>query len=826
MPALLRSLLAVAVLALAGPALCEPSSPFSLDDLLQQEAFGNVRFSPDGQWVVVERQAAWAEAATYRFGFYTPWLLSGLEVSRADGSGAGRRLRDPGQAAGYVSGPFSPHGSRMALYRLSAEGWRLGVMTMATGAVAWFPITPETPRLGRTVAWRSETELVAIIRPDDSLPFVLRFSAKTQDETALLWARAAAGRVPSASFIPSGSARDTRAHGRTPRLIVLEVPSGRERIVAEGDFFDLEVSPDGRAVAALMDAEDIQAPADVPAVTGSPTRRRRLIVAELNHGAAREPLPDRDFVSHLLTWSSDSRRLLAFARRAGAAFETGEFWSIDPNGRAEAIDLGDAAPWIDATGEGIPLVYGGWDGRHPVVQVRQPSGARAWARFDHGRSIGTAEVTVPGETLAAGGGGLAIRRGDGLYPFGGSRLSIAGRPWDPGNAPDGGDRANRNPDPVELGLRPLIDPEGCVALAARPVRNCLSPLLERETVVAVSPDGRYLVGRVRSPGGSTALFIHSVGRVRPLATLNAFLETRAWGEIKAIVHPGRDGRMLTSWLLLPDGPAGTRPPPVVVLIYPGADYRTAPSWLQPGGERRHINPAVLASAGYAILVPSLPDLAGSPVARDDLADRVLAIVDQAAATGIVDGSRVALVGHSFGAYGALLAATQSDRFSAVVASNGYADLSRSAELPAPWRVSPIDGLPIYPLSAWAETGQAAVGVSFGADPQAYVDRSPLYAAARITAATLLIESDLDGARLGALFSTLYRMNREAGLVTYFGEGHSYVSPANLRDLHSRIIAWLDRYMGSSHPVDPALPPADPDLQDRQNEEAIAGSVPD
>jgi len=322
------------------------------------------------------------------------------------------------------------------------------------------------------------------------------------------------------------------------------------------------------------------------------------------------------------------------------------------------------------------------------------------------------------------------------------------------------------------------------------------------------------------------LFIHSVGRVRPLATLNAFLETRAWGEIKAIVHPGRDGRMLTSWLLLPDGPAGTRPPPVVVLIYPGADYRTAPSWLQPGGERRHINPAVLASAGYAILVPSLPDLAGSPVARDDLADRVLAIVDQAAATGIVDGSRVALVGHSFGAYGALLAATQSDRFSAVVASNGYADLSRSAELPAPWRVSPIDGLPIYPLSAWAETGQAAVGVSFGADPQAYVDRSPLYAAARITAPTLLIESDLDGARLGALFSTLYRMNREAGLVTYFGEGHSYVSPANLRDLHSRIIAWLDRYMGSSHPVDPALPPADPDLQDRQNEEAIAGSVPD
>ncbi|MNS81542.1 Prolyl oligopeptidase family protein [compost metagenome] len=98
------------------------------------------------------------------------------------------------------------------------------------------------------------------------------------------------------------------------------------------------------------------------------------------------------------------------------------------------------------------------------------------------------------------------------------------------------------------------------------------------------------------------------------------------------------------------------------------------------------------------------------------------------------------------------------------------------------------------MAGWGETGQASIG-DFALSPQAYVEASPLYKAGAIRTPALLIESDLDTPRMGALFSALYRRDREAGLVTYYGEGHTYFSPGNLRDLHGRILDWLARYLG-------------------------------
>jgi dipeptidyl aminopeptidase/acylaminoacyl peptidase len=104
-------------------------------------------------------------------------------------------------------------------------------------------------------------------------------------------------------------------------------------------------------------------------------------------------------------------------------------------------------------------------------------------------------------------------------------------------------------------------------------------------------------------------------------------------------------------------------------------------------------------------------------------------------------------------------------------------------------------VPINALAGWAESGQGAIGASLPARPEAYVENSPIYLADRIRTPVLLIEGDLDPAGGDVLFGALYRLGREADLVTYAGEGHVFVSPANLRDLHARILAWLDRYLG-------------------------------
>ena len=63
-----------------------------------------------------------------------------------------------------------------------------------------------------------------------------------------------------------------------------------------------------------------------------------------------------------------------------------------------------------------------------------------------------------------------------------------------------------------------------------------------------------------------------------------------------------------------------------------------------------------------------------------------------------------------------------------------------------------------------------------------------------------------------LFGVLYRLDREAALLTYYGEGHVLASPANLKDLHAHILDWLARYLGPPA-GDPALPVARPGLQD-------------
>lgn len=802
--------LVAVLLTAASPALGQTRASVTIETLLDQESLGQVRISRDGRWIVVERRAAWSSAATYRFGLMTPHLLSGLEIHTPAGAPV-RRLEDPGHASGYVSGPFSPGGDRMLVFRLQETSWRLGVMTLATGQVRWLPLTPEFTGLGRTVAWRSETQLVAIARPDDDLPLVFRLGGQTEARKTALWRTFAAGHAPSAVLIPSGAARDSRTRSGPARLILFDLQDGEERVLARGDLFDLEVSPDGGAVAALLNAEDLQADGETPVTVGTPSRRRRLLLVDLDRGGEEEPLPDQDFLSHLLSWSPDSRRLLAFARDAGGDWADARFWTLDRRGRAEAVALGTDRPWLDEEVGKIPIARGGWSAARPVVQVRTVNGERVWLRS--GPTPTVSPVRTPRETLIEIGGRTWIERPDGLHPLPSQAEPrvVAGRLWDRERAADGGSRQGWNPDGVQRGQRVLMDPGGCLSAPAAPqVRTCLSPLAVDESLVAVSPTRTYLIAQTRSAGGSVSLRLHAADAARPLATVNPAFDNVAWGEIVPVRHPGPDGQTLTSWLLMPPGtPSGARPP-VAVVLYPGTDYPAAPAWMRPGGERLHINPQVLAAAGYAVLVPSLPRRTGPGPGLENIADRIQAIIDAAGER--VDAGRVGLIGHSYGGYAALLATSQSDQFRAVIAAAGYADLSRTYALPPHFLVSPDDGVPINALAGWAETGQGGIGASLVERPQAYVDNSPLYLAERIRTPALLIEGDLDPVGADVLFGALYRLDREAAFLTYAGEGHVFVSPANLRDLHARILDWLDRYVRPTDVVDAGLPASSPDLQ--------------
>lgn len=788
-----RSLLALALATTAAwPVAAQTHRPFSIDDLLAHEDIGTTRISPDGAWVAIEHQRPYDQAGSYDLSTMVNAMLTDLEIHRVAQDQAPIRLASPSHEAGHLSGPFSPDGARMAVFRVTADDLQLGVLTLSTGETTWFPFTPELSQFGQTVVWRSPTELVFVARRRHDPPVAMRVGFKVQKRVEQLWRTAASGHGSSAVYIPSGQTRQSRTRAEPSTLVVLDVRTGTPRLLARGEWFDLRLSPDGRQAALLEDAEDLQPRPDRPVRVGDPIRRRRLSLVELDSGLVRDPLPDQDLAMYLMTWSSTSDALIVFGRPPGGDFdEDGRFWTVSANGRASPLDLRPLTAWVQRTWDGVAIPLASWNGRQPVFQARTADGARVWAS-PGSTSSDLVPVRQPSERIVELKGRAAIQRADGLYDFTpDSPLLARGQLRDQGQIADMGNPVRWNPSPRDMGARTLVD-QNCLSRPAR-TPACLAPMDTEEVVLAASPDADFLVTRLTKQGAGEVR-LRSTEGVRPLVALNKGWADIDWGRIVPVPHPGPAGEALTSWLLLPPGAHPGARLPVVVEVYPGTAPRSAPSALLPGGTRLQNNPAVIAAAGYAVLIVSLPLAPGENRPAAGIADRILVAVDAAGDLGLVDPGRIALIGHSFGGYGVLSAVAQSDRFSAVIASNGYPDLSLSMQLPPFFRVAPEEGVPVGQMIGWGETGQASIG-DFAATPQAYVEASPLYHVEAIRTPTLLIESDLDTSRMGSLFGALYRRNREAGLLTYFGEGHTYASPGNLRDLHTRILDWLGRYLG-------------------------------
>ncbi len=308
-----------------------------------------------------------------------------------------------------------------------------------------------------------------------------------------------------------------------------------------------------------------------------------------------------------------------------------------------------------------------------------------------------------------------------------------------------------------------------------------------------------------SGGGRETLIWRRAGlRDTVLARINAHLQAVDHPQAIAIAHPGPKGEPLKSWLFLPGPRADTRPPPLVVVPYPGSSHARAPDIWNAG----LMDPtAVLLGHGYAVLVPSLPTWHAGGGPSDRLADRILAIIDVAAQqpglAGRFDSARLALWGHSFGGYAAAAAIGQTDRFRAAVAAAPATDLiSRHGQFELTQRVYPDEGLSVPWSAGWVESLQGDMRRPPWEDPGRYLRNSPLMQAGRVRTPLLLAYGELDGSHPGQaeeLFSALYRQDKDALLLTYWGESHLFDSPGNLRDFYGRGLAFLDRYLAAPAP---------------------------
>lgn len=264
-------------------------------------------------------------------------------------------------------------------------------------------------------------------------------------------------------------------------------------------------------------------------------------------------------------------------------------------------------------------------------------------------------------------------------------------------------------------------------------------------------------------------------------------------------HVSADRHGLRSWLFLPPGPCTGQRLPLVVIPYPGLVFGIAPPADQRlGAERFHASAQLLAAAGYAVLLPSMPMPMTLPDDGFAFAGLIGPAVDAAVATGRIDPARVGLWGHSYGAYAAAMILAQTRRFAAATLSSGIYDLAGAVGTFSPLvRAEPERGLPVASRYGWAESGQGRMGAPPWRTPLRYLANSPVYLADRIHAPLLIFAADRDVSPVGQaeqLFSALARQGRDVDLVTYWGEGHVVGSPANLRDLYARVLAFFAKWL--------------------------------
>lgn len=792
LPALLSAALALAPqIVHAQPAA---RTPFTVDDLLRLEALGQAVLSPNETVAVFERFGPIEDLPVHEHDHWDRVLRSEVMIAPDLDTGEAHRLLPPEEGAGHVIGPWSPDGRRMVVYRLRDRKFSMGVAEPATGAVRWSAFTPELAFWGRGAIWRSPDELLVLATDDPLAPRLLKSGWIASERLPHLWETSRRGDETARTVVGAGRFADLTPEAPTGRLIAVDAVSGAERTLAEGRFYDMELSPNGRYLALASFAEELGFDPGQPFLQGDFSERRALAILDLETGALWRPAPDETLSPHLLSWSPEGDELLAFLRPAQRTAADGRLVRVRPSDQqSETVPLEAYSPAVSESGLRTPVVSADWFGTTPVLFAQDASGRRDWiALGTDGPKVLTASLERPtSRLLAVTRDRIVVSAQDRAFSIG-----LSGPPLDLGEPIDQAF--------VESAM--VFNRGQRFAFTGAPRQDWLAvrrgDVVQRVKVDTGAPVGRPapMADGVRALGETQILAVAADGGPRrlvasngtTLARINGVLAHRMMVEPRAIAHVGAAGQALTSWLYTPVG----RPDaPLIIIPYPGASI-SPPA---PDDANPVTNVRLMAAQGYAVLLPDLSDVGRPPDPAAGIADAVLRAVDAAAGSGGFDPTRLILWGHSFGGFSVMAAATQSDRFSAVIAANGAYDLASSwGTFPLPKSVAPELGLSIRSNAGIMETGQFGLGGPPWALPQAFIANSPLFAADRIRAPVLLVAGDRDYIPPGQaeeMFSALYRQGKDAVLVTYRGEGHVLASPGNIRDYHKTIWTWLDQVIG-------------------------------
>ncbi|WP_454851877.1 S9 family peptidase [Promicromonospora soli] len=341
---------------------------------------------------------------------------------------------------------------------------------------------------------------------------------------------------------------------------------------------------------------------------------------------------------------------------------------------------------------------------------------------------------------------------------------------------------------------PLADGGALVTVETRGTHQLLKVTDDGVTTQLTSGD--VVVSGFGAGGGTLAVAYSDPGTYGDVAVVD--LDGAAGGELrrrtdfsaplratgvvtpKELIVDGRDGYPVHGWVAVPEGPG---PHPTLLMIHGGpfASYRA----------ELFDETQVLVGAGYAVVYSNPRGSAGYGQAHGrairhamgtvDLHD-VLDFLDGAvAADGRLDGSRVGVLGGSYGGYLTAWTIAHDHRFAGAIVERGFLDPE-------------------------VFFGTSDIGSFFGSEyvgetPEQIVAQSPQAVAGQVTTPTLVLHSEQDLrcplSQAERYYSTLKRHGVETELVVFPGENHELSRSGRPRHRQQRfeiILDWWKRYL--------------------------------
>jgi dipeptidyl aminopeptidase/acylaminoacyl peptidase len=271
------------------------------------------------------------------------------------------------------------------------------------------------------------------------------------------------------------------------------------------------------------------------------------------------------------------------------------------------------------------------------------------------------------------------------------------------------------------------------------------------------------------------------------SSLNAFQSGFAWGRSELVDFTSSSGRPLQAALYYPANYDAAKKYPMIVYTYEllsqGVHNYVVPT------ERSYYDFSVWTANGYFVLTPDIVFRGRDP--GISVLEAVEPAVRTITARGVVDSTKVGIVGHSWGGYEATFLPTRTNMFAASVAGAPITNFLSFA--------GAIHWTPgIAEFDHW-ETGQARMDVPPWEDVDAYLRNSPIAKVQDLKTPMLMEVGDADGTVDWHQGIEFYNFARRAGkenfvLLVYPGEDHGLRKKENQIDYHRRINQWFGHWL--------------------------------